>query len=431
MIGAPRPEGEGKRRPGSIRRLLSNTGFVMGAEVVNRVTRIAAAVALAYAFDVVTFGFAVAALTTHELVRMFIQNGLGTRIVAANERELDVVAASVHSMNWILGWILLACQLAFAVAVARHLGSNDVGLAIAALAIVHIIYPLSMVHVYVAQRQDRWRLLSAVMAAASATDNILTAILALAGFGIASIVLPKLVIALAWVGLHRRFIDWQPAARTTWEDMRALMPFSARVVGVELLAGVRTHGDKALVGMLLGPASLGIYGFASNIGRGVPQSLSSAFAAIVLPMLRRAREAGHLRSAYVSALLVGLLATIPFAGGLALTADWLVPLVFGDKWAPAVPLLVVLALGGLSMPLLNVTSQFLRAHDRTGLDLAISACVTVTMLGAFLATLGQGLLFAAITAALVQAAASLAAVAWVLRPDAPVAGHNIQREALT
>ena len=86
MIGAPRPEGEGKRRPGSIRRLLSNTGFVMGAEVVSRVTRIAAAVALAYAFDVVTFGFAVAALTTHELVRMFIQNGLGTRIVAVEER---------------------------------------------------------------------------------------------------------------------------------------------------------------------------------------------------------------------------------------------------------------------------------------------------------------------------------------------------------
>ena len=51
----------------------------------------------------------------------------------------------------------------------------------------------------------------------------------------------------------------------------------------------------------------------------------------------------------------------------------------------------------------------LERHDRTDLDLAISAFATVTMLGAFLATLGQGLLFAAMTAALVQAAAAVIA----------------------
>jgi PST family polysaccharide transporter len=413
------------------RRLLSNTGFVVGAEIVNRVSRIATALALAYAFDVLTFGFAVAALTTHELVRMFIQNGLGTRIVAATEEELHTVTACVYRMNWALGWGLLIGQVFVALVVAQHLGSRDVGLAIAALAVVHVVYPFAMVHVYVAQRQDRWRLLAAVMAAASATDNIMTAILALAGFGIASIVLPKIFIAVAWVVLHRRFIDWQPQAPATWSGIWALIPFSARVLGVELLASLRAHGDKALVGMLLGPASLGIYGFASNIGRGVPQSLASAFAAIVLPMLRRARDAGNMRSAYISALAVGLLATLPFAGGLALTADWLVPLVFGEKWAPAAPLLVVLALGGLSMPLLNVTSQFLRADDRSALDLTIGACTTVATLGSFLATLGQGLVFAAVTAAVVQAAAAATAIVWILRPERPSLHHTTAREAMT
>lgn len=403
----------------SLGRLLSNTGFVVGAEMVNRVTRIGAALALAFAFDVLTFGFAMAALTTHELVRMFIQNGLGTRIVAAREDELESVAACVHRLNWVLGWSLLVIQTGIAIAVARHFASGEVGFAIAGLALVHVIYPLAMVQVYLAQRADRWRMIAGVMAAAAATDNILTATLALAGCGMWAVVIPKLVIAVGWVVLNRRFVRWRPSAKATREGMRSLIPFGARVLGVELLAGLRVHGDKALVGLMLGPASLGLYGFASNIGRGIPQSLSSAFAAIVLPMLRRAGEAGSMRSAYIAALGVGVLATLPFAAAIAISAEWLVPLVFGEKWVPAAPLLAVLALGAVSMPLLNVTSQYLRAAGETNLDLKIGAGVTAAFFLSFLAALPQGLLVAAITAAVVQTAGAVAAVAIVLRPRAP------------
>jgi teichuronic acid exporter len=396
--------------------LLSNTGFVVGAEMINRVTRIGSALALAYAFDVLTFGFAMAALTTHELVRMFIQNGLGTRIVAASDPELPAVAACVHRMNWLLGAGLMLAQMAVGIAVAGHFGSTEIGFAIAGLAVVHVIYPFAMVQVYLAQRADRWRMIAGIMAAASATDNLATAALALAGFGLWSVVLPKIAIAIGWVVLNRRFVSWRPEAAATRDGMRALIPFGLRVLGVELLSGLRVHGDKALVGLLFGPATLGLYGFASNIGRGLPQSLSSAFAAIVLPMLRRARENGGMHTTYLVALAVSLFATLPFAGALAFTADWLVPLMFGDKWTEAVPLLIVLALGGLSLPLLNVTSQYLRAADQATLDLRIAAGVTAAFFLSFVISLPHGLLFATIVAAVVQSVAATIAVAIVLQP---------------
>jgi len=399
----------------SLQKLLSNTGWVVGAEMVNRVTRIATTLALAYAFDVLTFGFAMMVLTTHELVRMFIQNGLG--IVACRDAELPQVAACVHRLNWVLGWTLLVVQAVIGVAIAHYFGSAEVGFAIAATALVHIIYPFAMVQVYLAQRADRWRMISGVMATVAATDNILTAALALSGFGIWSIVLPKIAIAIGWVILNRRFVSWQPSVPASRDGMRVLVPFGMRVLGVELLAGLRLHGDKALVGLLLGPASLGIYGFASNIGRGIPQSLSTAFTAIVLPILRRARDADTINSAYVVALAVSVAAILPFAIGLAVTADWLVPQLFGDKWAPAVPILVVLALGGLSLPVLNVTSQYLRASERAGLDLYIGVFVTAAFFLSFAAALPLGLLFAVTVSAAMQFVAAAIAVVIVLQPQ--------------
>ena len=121
--------------------ILGRAGMVTSAEMVNRVTRIVTAIALARSMDIAAFGLAMAALTVHELVRMFIQNGLGTRIVAANDAEVDTVAQTVHRMNWWLAAVLFTCQVAAAYPIASYFASTELGLAIAVLACVHLIYP--------------------------------------------------------------------------------------------------------------------------------------------------------------------------------------------------------------------------------------------------------------------------------------------------
>ena len=78
------------------------------------------------------------------------------------------------------------------------------------LALVHVIYPFAMVQVYLAQRDDRWAEVSFAIAAQAAIDNVLTAILAIAGFGIWAVVVPKLVVAVLWVIWHRSCHDMAP-----------------------------------------------------------------------------------------------------------------------------------------------------------------------------------------------------------------------------
>ncbi len=397
--------------------LLGRAGLVTSAEAVNRITRIVTAIALARSMGVAEFGLAMAALTIHELVRMFIQNGLGTRIVAAQEHEAEAVTRSVHRLNWQLGIGLCAIQLAIAWPVAAYFGASHLGYAVAVLALVHVIYPFAMVQVYLAQRADRWGLVSFAIAGQAGLDNLLTAALAIAGFGIWAVALPKLVVAVLWVVFHRRVTRWEPdrQAHPVASD-RALLSYAGKVLGVEMLATLRAHGDKAVVGLMLGPVALGLYAFASNIGKGLTLSLSQSLSAVVLPHLRRGRESGRLRETYVETMTTMTLVVIPFAIAQAACADWLIPLLFGDKWAAASDLVAILALASIAHPVIAATSQMLRASERVGEDLLIGAVLTFSLFGSLIVALPYGLFPAVLTASLVQAAIAIGVIVYGLLP---------------
>lgn len=400
--------------------LLRRAGCVAGAEMVNRVTRIVTAVALARTMGIAEFGIAMAALTVHELVRMFIQNGLGTRIVTVTDAELPATMHAVHHLNWLLGAALFAVQLLVAWPIAVHFASGDLAWAIVALAFVHLIYPLAMVRVYLAQRQDRWGVVSFALAAQAATDNILTAVLALSGFGIWSVVIPKLIVAVGWIVFHRRWTAWSPSESAVESKYRELLRYASRVLGVELLAALRMHGDKAIVGFILGPVALGLYSFATNIGRGITLSLSQGLSHVVLPYLSRSRTAGRLRQSHGETLVIMTLAVAPLALLQVTLADWFVPLVFGEKWAEASGLVAIIALASMSHPMIAATSQMLRADNRVGEDLRLSIVFSVAYAAALIAAVPYGLTEAAIAIAAVQLSAAVAITLYGLYTPSPI-----------
>ncbi len=387
--------------------ILRRASCVVGAEMINRITRIVTAIALARTMGIAEFGIAMAALTVHELVRMFIQNGLGTRIVTVSDNEVPATATAVHRLNWGLGATLCAVQLLIAWPIALQFGSDELGWAVAMLAFVHVIYPFAMVQVYLAQRSDRWGVVSTAIAAQAATDNILTAVLALLGFGIWSVVIPKLIVAVGWVLFHRHMTSWSSVVTHTNLKYRGLLRYSSNVLGVELLSALRLHGDKAIVGLFLGSTALGLYSFATNIGRGVTLSLSQGLSLVILPHLCRARESGQLRRSHAETLVIMTLAVAPLALLQVFFADWIIPVLFGAKWAAAADLVAIIALASMAHPVISATSQMLRADNRVNLDFRISAIFTASFLAALLIAIPFGLMAAAVSTAAVQLSAAI------------------------
>ena len=136
-------------------RLAGSLGTLGGAEMINRVTRILTAIALSRALGPQEFGIAAIVLTSSEFIRIFIQTGIGARIISASAFDLEKVCHAACRLNYILYWAILLAQLALAWPIAIAYGDKSIAGLIAVLAIPYAIFPAASVQVYRVQRKDR------------------------------------------------------------------------------------------------------------------------------------------------------------------------------------------------------------------------------------------------------------------------------------
>lgn len=403
-------------------RLLGNMGWMGLAELMSRVSRLAVAVVMARCLGAEEYGVVAIALTTAELVNVLTRNGIGARIVLAEEGELAWVCNHAYRLNQKVCLALCLLQCALAWPIARFYQSPELTGLILALAGSYLIYPYAMVQVYRVQRANRMRLTGLASGGQVTLDNLLCAGLAWLGFGVWSVVLPKLAVAPLWVLLFRRIEPWRPdphwlaAEKPNKAAQKSALNFSSHILATEILKTLRGNLDKLLIGRLLGLEALGLYYFAVNAGMGLSLSLVTAFNTAVYPHLcSLRRSASAFWSAYRRSLrLVGASAWLVLSCQ-ALAAPWYVPWVFGQQWLPALPLVTLLILSALPRPLAETAGQMLRAAELPSLDLRWNLALTLLCLAGTLLAVPYGLPAVALATLIVHWSAIPLYLVWLQR----------------
>ncbi|WP_291842270.1 oligosaccharide flippase family protein [Maricaulis sp.] len=389
--------------------LLKNVGWLASGEMVSRITRLLAAIALARMLTPLEFGAAAIAITVFELVRVFNQNGVGAAVIASKNSALPALIRTAHLAGWVTCFLLAGVQCLVGYIVARSTGSSEIGWMIVCLAGVYLIMPPGIPHGWALQRAQNMRRLATVNAVQVSIDNLLTAGLALTGFGAWAIVLPKLVTAPIWLVGVMWGRPWRPDRGAGFASPRKLLSFAGPVLGSELLNAMRLHVDKLIIGAVCGLELLGIYYFAFNAGLGLSSALSIAFNGAFYPNLCEAfRRTGSAVSAFNKGLKT---AGAPLAALFLIQASLVpiyVPIVFGMEWAFAVPLIAILCLSGPARILADGCALLLRASGRPRMELLAVSAVTLTCLGGLVMGAQAGLIAAAIALTL---AATLTALA--------------------
>lgn len=154
--------------------------------------------------------------------------------------------------------------------------------------------------------------------------------------------------------------------------VREYARFSGPLVGVGVTGLVVVQGSLIVADRALGLAAIGSIGlavtisaFANRVDGIVSQTIYPAVCAV-------ADRGERLAEVFVKSNRVALMWAMPFGTGLALFAHDLVHLVLGDRWQPAVGLLVVIGLTcGFGQVAFN-WALFLRALNRTRPILAVA-----------------------------------------------------------
>ncbi|MEA5443734.1 lipopolysaccharide biosynthesis protein [Cyanobium gracile] len=349
---------------------LRNVGWLGGSTAMIRISRLLATIILARFLTKEDYGLAALVMTINEFVLVFTRNGIGTKLIQADSEHVEGLSREAYWLNWLLFTGLFCVQVLTAFVVSWIYQDQRVIVPICVLGLVLLIIPMGLVQASLIQREGRFKIIALAQLAQVSTDNILSAILAISGFGLWAIVLPKVLVAPIWLVVMLKNHHWRPHGKPTATHWRELMGFGGPILGVELLQTLRSNLDYLIVGRFLSLEALGVYYFAFNAGAGISLGIMNATKASVLSHLCEARDnLADFRARYFQSLKVMGSAIVPLVLLQSTLAPFYVPIIFGSRWDSAIPILIIICLSAIPRPFADAASQLLIAINKTEWDL--------------------------------------------------------------
>lgn len=201
--------------------------------------------------------------------------------------------------------------------------------------------------------------------------------LAFAGFGAWSLVLGQLVSSVIltsgyWFVYRRR--RWSPVeARLRGDAARSMLRFGASLSGVALLSLILDNFDYFVIGRRLGAEQLGYYTIAFRVPEMIILGICVAIGKVLFSAFSRVqRDRKELRRQYLLATREVTTVTVPLGLGISAVAEPLVRVLFGSKYEPSVPLVVLLGVYAALYSMSFHTGEVYKAIGRADIMIKIA-----------------------------------------------------------
>ncbi|MFO7304221.1 MAG: lipopolysaccharide biosynthesis protein [Gammaproteobacteria bacterium] len=324
------------------------------------------------------FGLVALAAMFMSFATIFVEQGFGKALI--QKRVLrEEHTQSAFWASFATAIVLTLSVILVAPLVASATGTPELAAVLRWMSIGLIVNALTCTPYALLERDFRFKALAIRRLASTVIGSLTGIALALAGWGVWSLVTQTLVTSIVGLVALWAACDWRPRSRPRLAALRELWPVGFGVLGIELLAFVGSQADRFLVGAFLGAQALGWYYMAMKIVTIMIEIFSSVFSAVSLPMFSRLQEDRARLCTWLYRLTSASSAiTLPCFALAAALAPLLLPFVLGEQWTASVRIFQVLALLGA----INAVAYF----DRNVL------LATGRARDALLLTLGQAIL---------------------------------------
>lgn len=160
---------------------------------------------------------------------------------------------------------------------------------------------------------------------------------------------------------------------------REIWSFSVWMTCSAILNTITMRVDTLLIGGLLGQRAAGFYSYGDDKASLPTREISASLVPLLFPGLAAVKdEAERLKSAYKRIQTLVFAVCAPVGVGLALVAHQFVHLLLGDKWAPIIPIIQIMAVTLALENLSNVVRPLAMAQGQTRAlfrrDMLVFAC---------------------------------------------------------
>ena len=285
-----------------------------------------------------------------------------TLIRKANPTEEEY--HSVLIFNIVVSLALYAILTAAAYPIAGLYDSPAIWTIAPVLFLVLPINSLCVVQTVMYTREFRFALLSKIVFFASLISGVVAVVMAVMGCGIWSLVAQRLLMmgikAVAFWHIRR----WRTSARFNFAVIKAMAPFSLRLLATDLIASIYNNVAQLFIGKMHTTSTLGFYSQAQKLKDLPVTSTVQAVQGVTYPALSKiADDDIKFRYGYLRIMRLLSFAMFPIMLGFVAIAPDMFRLLLGEKWMPTVPYFEILALSGLFYPLAIVSYNVLKVKS--------------------------------------------------------------------
>lgn len=187
------------------------------------------------------------------------------------------------------------------------------------------------------------------------------------------------LVGVLWLW-RKGWIDWRP----DWQTARDLVTYGARVHLGEMVNSLRQRVDQMAVSLFLTASDMGLYVVALTVANG-PMILVNTVAGVAFPKISQAATREEKLRIFGAYLRLAMALSILSAAGLAVLAEYLVPLIFGRLFVQSATICQIMLLG---LPFFAAKLMFIQALNAFDRSLAIGWAEAAGLLAAAAALFG-------------------------------------------
>lgn len=269
------------------------------------------------------------------LATLVSQTGVEDAIIALSDLGSHQLA-ELNTVAMLIGLTLVGLSCALAPALARFFSAPPLTIVVIVASSMYIVNAFQVVPRALLKKALRFKLLAGIQTTQVLCQMVVTILLAWLGFRYWSLVFGTIascvtatILLLCW----RRHGFAVPHFRRLGRELK--------YTGHVLVSGITWYAydnsDFAVAGRVLGAVPLGNYTVAWNVGSAPVEKITNLVTGVTPAFFSAVQnDKPELRRYLLRLTEILALFTLPASVGIALTADYLVPVLFGPKWYGAI-----------------------------------------------------------------------------------------------
>lgn len=281
--------------------------------------------------------------------------------------------STIFYFNILISFIIYIILYVLAPTISRFFSEPELVLILRVLSISIIINSFALIPRTMLVKDINFKLQMKINISASISSGVISVCLALSGLGVWSLVFRTLSMNIIQTILLLITKRWKPSLVFSRNSFRRLFGFGWKLLVSGLIDTVFKNIYSLIIGKQYTSSQLGYYTNASKLSDTVVQTITLAIQKVTYPVLSNIQDNEEkLRYSYRKLIKLTAFMLFPVIIGLASIGDFVVNIIFGDKWLPMVGYFQLLCFAAMFYPIHVINLNILKVKGKSDTFLFIT-----------------------------------------------------------